>query len=224
MNYDIEQGTDEWRSLRAGYVTASCISKVMSAGKGKAESITRKAYMTQLLVERLTGHPAPEEYEYKGRDVKRGKDLELTARTEYERGITGVVQSVGFVEHPRIELAGCSPDGLIGEEGLCQIKCPRRHVHLDYITAGIVPSDYRPQMFFEMDCTGRKWNDFVSYNEDFPEHMQLFIARLHWNEVEMGKISDAVIAFNAELKKKMAALPKQSESSLYITDQDTVNA
>lgn len=225
MNYEIEQGTEEWKALRAGCITASCIPKVMSGGIGKKESITRKAYMTQLIVERLTGKPTPDEYEYKGRDVERGKRLEFTARTAYEMTVSDMVQSVAFVEHPRIEYAGCSPDGLVGTDGLCQIKAPRRHVHLEYITTGIVPIEYRPQMYFELACTQRKWNDFVSYNEDFPEHLQLFVCRLPRDEAEIQKIEEAVLAFNADLKRELQKIPKRAgQTALEVQLEESLKA
>lgn len=215
---DLEQGTQQWRDARAGCVTASRICDVLrKPRRGQKESATRKAYLAQIALERMTGKP--QEREFDSWDLRRGKELEPLARVEYEMKSEGVIQSVGFVEHSRIKFAGCSPDGLVGKDGLCQIKAPRAHVHMDYIMSGIVPIDYRPQMLFEMSVTGRKWNDFVSYNQDMPSHLQLFIFRLHRDDAEIAEIEQEVVGFLAEVEELIAKMPKAPDP-LEINDDD----
>jgi YqaJ-like recombinase protein len=221
---DVEQRTDEWRQARCGYVTASRIVDVLrKPRRGQQESVTRKAYLAQVISERLTGKPNEQEFE--SFDTRRGERLEPLARVEYEMRVEAVVEQVGFIEHPRIKLAGCSPDGMIGSEGLCQIKCPRTHVHLDYLMAGIVPVEYKPQMLFELACTGRKWNDFCSYEPRLPDHLSLFIVRLHRNDAEIADIEQEVVRFLSEVDDILAKLPKSAgktslEESLEISLAD----
>lgn len=214
----LEQGTQEWKDARAGFATASRVCDVQRKPKrGQKESTTRKAYMVQLAIERLTGKP--QEREFETWDLKRGKEMEPRARVEYgiKNGIE--VESAGFYEHPRIKWAGCSPDGLVGSDGLVQIKCPRAHVHTDYLLEGIVPVEYRPQMLFELAATGRKWSDFISYNRDMPLHLQLFQVRLHRDENAIGEIEADVIAFLSEVEALIAKLPKPDDP-LTVTADD----
>jgi hypothetical protein len=220
----IEQRTQEWKDARAGNVTASRINEVMTLPrKGQKDSAVRKAYMAQIICERLTGK-AIEESKGNFWDVQRGNDLESSARTQYDlrRGVA--VQTAGFVKHPTIPMAGCSPDGYVAPDGMVQIKAPRRHVHLDWIMAGVVPSEHKRQMYFELSChPERKWNDFVSYAEDLPDHLQLFIVRLYPDPVEIEKINSAVAKFNAEVEEIIAKLPKvEGQTSLEVQLQESL--
>lgn len=206
---DMEQGTAEWYEARSGHVTASRISAVLCKGKGSKESVTRKEYMAQIICERLTKKSLEEE---RGNffDIRRGKDLESAARVEYEMRNHVVVDTAGFVKHPKLPWAGCSPDGLIGKTGLVQLKAPRRHVHLDWIMHGVVPSEHRDQMLFELACNpGRDYSDFVSYVDDLGDipHLQLFQVRLHRDENKIAEIEAAVAKFNAEVEVIIAKLP-----------------
>ena len=206
MIQELEQGSVEWRLARAGFVTASRITDVCrKPRKGQGESVSRKAYMAQVISERLTGKPIEQQFE--SWDTRRGTNLEPMARAEYEILTGAAVRSVGFVEHPSIPFAGASPDGLVGNEGMAQVKCPRTHVHLDYILAGIVPAEYRPQMYFEMACTGRQWSDFVSYESNLPNHLQLFVVRLQRDEAEIQHIEEEVQRFLSDVEDIMRKLP-----------------
>lgn len=209
---DHEQGSPAWYEARAGHVTASRIKDVMAKPrKGQKESAARKAYMAQLICERLIGKSLEEERS-NFYDIKRGKDLESVARVEYEMSRGVVVDTAGFVKHPTLAMAGCSPDGLIGKEGMCQLKAPRRHIHIDWIMAGVVPSDHKDQILFELAChPERQWNDFVSYTEELPPHLQLFIVRQPRDEVKIAEIEAAVAKFNAEIEETIAKLPTGRE-------------
>lgn len=202
-----EQGTQEWRDERSGNVTASRISDVMAKprSKGQSESTTRANYRAQLVCELLSGKATQDEF--LSFDMKRGIELEPTARIEYELKRSVDVETVGFVKHPKIARAGASPDGLIGRDGLVQFKCPKSATHLDYLMAGVVPTEYRPQMYFEMAVTGRQWSDFVSFDPRLEGH-ELFIARLKRDEVEIAEIEQAVIKFNAEVDEILSRLAK----------------
>lgn len=203
---DLEQRTSAWKDARVGFVTASRICDVLAKPrKGSKESAARSNYRAQLICERLT--EKSQEREFQTWDTKRGIELEPFARVEYElkRGV--MVNTVGFVKHTTIQMAGCSPDGEVGADGLVQIKCPKNAIHLEYLLTGIVPVEYRPQMHFEMACTGRQWSDFVSYNPNLPEHLQLFVVRLKRDDGEISRIEEEVLKFNAEIEETMCRLP-----------------
>lgn len=200
-----EQGTQEWRDERSGHVTASRICDVLTKPrKGQKESTTRANYRAQLVCEILSGKAIQDEYQ--SYDMRRGTELEPNARIEYElRGHD--VETVGFVKHPKLERAGCSPDGMVGTDGMVQFKCPKSAKHLEWLMAGIVPIEHRPQMYFEMSCTGRHWNDFVSYDPNLTGH-ELFVVRLKRDDAEIEVIEKEVVKFNAEVDEIIAKLPK----------------
>lgn len=200
----VTQGTSEWKRARAGHVTASRISDVMAKGKGSYEASTRANYRAEIVVELLTG--GPYEDGFKNRDMERGTEMEPYARELYQRQSKDEVTQVGFVLHPTIEWAGASPDGLVGDEGLLEIKSPKSKTHLIYLINDRVPSDYRLQMFWQMACTGRKWCDFVSYDNRFPKNKQLFIKRLDRDEAKIAEIEKEVIKFNNEIDAVLVKL------------------
>lgn len=210
---DLEQGTQEWLQARVGNVTASRISAVMAAPKkrGESEAVTRRNYKAQLVCERLTGRSA--EIEFENWHTRRGTELEPEARIEYElREDSGDLRTVGFVKHPTIPYFGCSPDALVGDRGLAQFKCPIPAVHLDYLkarTLKVVPADYFPQVQCELAVTGREWNDFVSYNKQMPDHLQLIVVRAYRDEQFISDMEAAVIQFNQEVDAMIADLPKE---------------
>lgn len=210
MNDFAEQGTQLWYEERAGKITASKISDVMTKPRGKSkESSVRKSYMAQLVFERLLGKSLEQE---RGnfRDIERGNRLEALAKVEYELRTGVPLESVGFVKHPHLPMAGCSPDGYSGDQGMAQMKCPRWHVQIDWITHGVVPSEHRDQMLFELACTGREWSDFVSFVDvdGLDPQLRLFIVRQRRDEVRIAEIEAAVAKFNAEIEEVIAKLPK----------------
>lgn len=213
---EIEQRTQAWYLARAGHITASRIKDVMTRPRSKGEkfSIAQESYMGQLVCERLTKKPmeSDEERERKSRfyDIERGERLESVARSEYELARSVTVDAAGFVKHPTMEWAGCSPDGYIGTDGMAQFKAPRRHIHLKWMENGVVPAEHIDQMLFELDChPGRKWSDFVSYIDDMEElpHLKLFIVRLYPDPNRMEEIRTAVAALSAEVDRKISRLP-----------------
>jgi putative phage-type endonuclease len=184
------QGTSEWKAARAGHVTASRISDVMAKIKS-GEAACRRDYKAQIVAEILTG--APSEDGYTNAAMQWGNEQEPFARAAYEIQTGQMVDQVGFVLHPTIERAGASPDGLVGDDGLVEIKCPKTSTHLQYVCIGKVPADYQPQMLWQMACTGREWVDFASYDPRLPERHQLFIRRL-------GRDNTRIAEFEAEVR------------------------
>jgi hypothetical protein len=177
---DFPQGSAEWRQAKCGRIGASNVSKVLSRAKDrKSEGATRANYKARIIAEILTGKP--QEDDFTSDDMEGGIELEPFARGAYEVHINGFVDQVGFVVHPRYERAGCSPDGLVGDKGMVQIKCPKPATHIAYRLAGVVPSKYEPQLAWEMETCGREWSDFVSYCPAFPAPINLFVVRMHHN-------------------------------------------
>ena len=113
---------------------------------------------------------------------------------------------MGFIDHPRIVNSGASPDGLVGDEGLVEFKCPATATHLDTLLAGEVPSKYIPQIQFQMACTNRAWCDFVSYDPRLPEHLRMFVKRVPRDDTYIATLESEVTKFLAELEEKLTQL------------------
>ena len=194
------QGTPEWLSERAGKVTASMISNVLM----KPETAGFRDYQAQLVAEILTGKPQGSDYTNAA--MQFGTETEPLARSAYEVETGFSVDEVGFCQHPSIERSGASPDGLVGNSGLVEIKCPKVATHLGYLIAGVVPAAYKNQMIWQMACTGRDWCDFVSFRPDLPEHLQLFIVRFKRDPARIIEMETAVVAFLNSVDKMLSQL------------------
>lgn len=204
MSYeDMEQGSDAWFAARLGKVTASKIADVMSKGKGSTESAGVRNYRAQLVVERLTG---TREETYINGAMQRGTDLEPMARECYEFLTGNTVEQVAFIDHPTIPMSGCSPDGLVGNDGMVEIKCPNTATHIEYLLQGEPPPAYIKQMTWQLACTGRKWVDFVSYDPRLPEEMQLFVVRFRRDDGDIEDMEKAVVSFLESVDKMIADL------------------
>lgn len=190
-----EQRTEEWFRERMGKVTASRIADVMARTKS-GYGASRKNYMTELLVERLTGE---REESYINAAMQRGIDEEPVARTEYEleRGV--LVEEVGFVPHPSIEMSGASPDGLVGDDGMVEIKCPNTATHVETLITKSVDRKYLLQMQWQMACTGRAWCDFVSFDSRMPAELAMVVIRVPRDEDMIRDITNEVAMFLVDL-------------------------
>ena len=196
------QGTPEWFAERAGRVTASMISEVLMDPK----TAGYRDYQAQLVAEVLTGKPQGSSFTNAA--MQFGTDMEPLARSAYEAETGFSVDEVGFCQHPTIERAGASPDGLVGDSGLVEIKCPKVATHLAYLIAGVVPTGYKNQMMWQMACTNRDWTDFVSFRPDLPEHLQLFIIRFKRDPELIKKLETATVAFLDTVDKMIKQLKK----------------
>ena len=205
VDLSIEQGTDEWKKLRLGKVTASRVSDVMSKVKS-GESASRRNYKMDLVVERLTGLPTSS---FTSPAMAWGVENEKLARMAYEVATGTFVNTVAFVQHPSIEWFGCSPDGLVGD-GLMEIKCPNTANHIDYLLAGVPPAKYVPQMQTQMACTGAKWCDFVSFDPRLPDELQLLVVRLNRDDAYIQEIEVEVKQFLEEVKQVYTQLKERS--------------
>jgi len=200
----MDQGSEEWFTIRIGKVTASRVADVIAKTK-TGYSASRDNYMAQLICERLTGLKGES---FTNAAMQHGTDTEPLARAAYEALQDVLVDEVGFVPHPTIEMAGASPDGLVGDDGLLEIKCPNTATHIETLISKVVPSKYNTQMQFQMACTGRKWCDFVSFDNRLPEMFQLFVTRVPRDEVFIRLIESEIVQFLAELDDKINKLMK----------------
>jgi len=199
----MDQRTEEWFAARLGKVTASKISDVMAQGRGGAPSATRATYRAQLVVERLTGVP----YEsFRNAAMDHGTETEPQARATYILNTGRNVAEVGFVPHPTIAMSGASPDGLVGDDGLVEIKCPNSATHIATLLGAEIDGKYIKQMQWQMACTGRKWCDFVSFDPRLPDEMQMIVRRVPQDGAMIFDMEAAVRAFLAEVDQELAAL------------------
>jgi predicted phage-related endonuclease len=120
-----------------------------------------------------------------------------------------LVTEIGFAPHNSIDGSGASPDGLIDNEGLVEIKCPQTATHLDTLLTETVPAKYITQMQWQMACTGRKWCDFVSYDPRLPERMQLFVKRITRDDAFIEQLEREVSSFLNEMEEKLAKLEEK---------------
>jgi putative phage-type endonuclease len=198
----MEQRTDEWHQARLGKVTASRIADVMAKTK-TGYGASRANYMADLLVELLSGRPG--DY-YQNAAMQWGTEQEPNARAAYEVKTGYIVEEIGFVPHWSIGMSGASPDGLIGDDGLVEIKCPNTSTHIDTLLGQEAPSKYILQMQWQMACADRKWCDFVSYDPRLPENMQLYIQRVIRDDKLIKEMEQEVIKFLGELDGKLMQL------------------
>jgi len=200
----MEQGTDEWFAIRIGKVTASRVADVIAKTKS-GYSASRDNYMAQLVCERLTGQKGES---FTNAAMQHGTETEPLARAAYEARYDVLVDEVGFVPHPKILMAGASPDGLVGDNGLLEIKCPNTATHIETLLSQIVPGKYNTQMQFQMACTDREWCDFVSFDNRLPTELQLFVKRVPRDNVFIRLIEGEIVQFIAELDDKINKLMK----------------
>ena len=189
------QGSPEWLQARATVITASNFTKVMSKGRGSAPSKTRLTYMIEKATEKLTGNPVSNGFQNDA--MKRGNELEPDARQFYTMLTGNSVNESGLIYLNELKRIGASVDGLIGDDGLVEIKCPNLNTHVNYLLDGVMPAAYVKQVQGQMWITGRAWCDFISYNPD--SHKMGFLIRVERDEAIIKSIHDAVYNFIGEL-------------------------
>ncbi len=199
-----EQGTPEWLTARVGKLTASRMAAVMDFTKKGEPSAKRQDYLLQIVAERLTNQPCEDTYITQA--MRWGTEQEPYARVAYELACGVVVHQVGLVLHPTIPNAAASPDGIVGGDGLIEIKCPETTTHLRTMLDKTVPEKYLPQINWQMACTGAQWCDFVSFDPRMPEKYQLFICRVRRDESAITACEDAAKKFLADVDEMLAVL------------------
>ncbi len=202
-----EQGSPEWLAERLGKATASRIADVIARTK-TGWGASRANYMAELIAERLTGIPSER---YVNAAMQWGKDTEPQARAAYAFYADVDVVEVGFVDHPTIPLTGASPDGLVGADGLVELKCPNTATHIDALLGAPIPAKYIAQMQWQMACCERAWCDWVSYDPRLPGAMQLFVQRVHRDAAMIAELEKLIPEFLAEVEIKVRALRDRYE-------------
>lgn len=197
-----DQRTDGWLTERCGRVTASAIYKVMAKTK-TGYGADRANYHAQLVAERLTGVPAES---FTNAAMQWGVDTEEQARAMYSLETGESVVETGFHAHPSILFSGASPDGLVGETGLVEIKCPNTATHIATLTGASIDRKYLLQMQWQMECTGRDWCDFASFDPRLPDEMQLHIRRVERDEALLAEIREEVTKFLTEVASTVELL------------------
>jgi predicted phage-related endonuclease len=199
---------ESWMAQRLGKVTASRLSDVIAKTK-TGVSTSRQNYLIQLVSERLTGKKGDS---FVNQAMLDGIERESAARELYERTRGVSVTEVGFFDHAIIKNSGASPDGAVNSEeegkyiGLIEVKSPIETTHTNTLISKLVPSKYIPQMQWQLACTGAKWVDFVSYNPNFPEELQLFIARVERDNAYIAELEAEVIKFLDEVDQTILKL------------------
>lgn len=201
----MEQRTEEWFAARLGKVTASKVSDVMAKTKS-GYGASRATYMSQLLVERLTKTRAEG---FTSAAMQWGTDTEPKARTAYEFITDMNVVEVGFVNHPFIEMSGASPDGLVDDLGMLEIKCPNTSTHVQTLLDEKIPKRYVDQMQWQMACAEREWCDFVSFDPRLPDGNDFFCTRLKRDDKRIADLESEVTDFLDELSTQIVKLKER---------------
>lgn len=201
---ELLQGSEEWRLARVGSLGASRLADAIARTK-TGYGASRANLMAELICERLTGQPAPT---FISAAMAHGTETEPEARDAYCFYSGNTVEQVGLIRHPKIEQSHASPDGLVGADGMLEIKCPQPAAHLETLTAQEVPAKYLTQIHWQMACSGRQWVDYVSYSPSFPENMRLFVKRVNRDPARIKELEQEVASFLLEMAVKLASLTK----------------
>jgi putative phage-type endonuclease len=206
---EIVQGSEAWFAQRLGKVTASRVADVIAKTK-TGYSTSRDNYMAQLVCERMTNTVAES---FTNSAMQWGTETEPLARAAYEAHADVLVDEVAMITHPTIEAAGASPDGLVGDDGQLEIKCPNTATHIDTLLTQTVPGKYITQMQWQMACTGRQWTDFASFDPRLPTELQLFVKRVNRDDAYIQMLEKEVIQFLTELDGKIKKLNELKEKN-----------
>jgi putative phage-type endonuclease len=200
----MDQRTDEWFAARLGKVTASRVADVIAKTKS-GYSTSRQNYLAELVLERMTGR---RQESFTNAAMQRGTEMEPVARAAYEAMSGEIVEEVGLILHPRLQMSGASPDGVINTDGLLEIKVPNSATHMNTLLTGKPDGKYITQMQWQMACTGRRWCDFVSYDDRFPAHLQLFVTRIKRDDKLIAELEFEVEQFLIEVDQMVERLSK----------------
>lgn len=203
----VNQRSPDWFTARCGSLGASQIADALARTRS-GYSASRYNVMGQLIAERLTGVA---QEGYTNAAMQRGIEVEPEARDAYAfmRGVE--VAECGLFTHPEIPGTHASPDGLIGEDGLLELKCPNTATHIDTLLNGKVPGKYQQQILWQLACSGRKWCDFVSYDNRMPGNLMLFVRRIERDDAAIRDMETEVRDFLIEMQRKIEQLETLQE-------------
>jgi len=208
MSEEIIQGSQAWLEMRAGKFTASRFVDLVARNKKTGEKLKSfKDYVWSVLVERMTGLPQEGANSY---SMAWGHDVEPYAREAYELSTGLFVAETSFIQHPKYEFAGASPDGLIDDDGGLELKCPKdSSIHLERFISG-VPPEYVPQVQGCMWVTGRQWWDFASYDPRMPTDLRLLVIRINRDEELIKLIESSVLEAENEVQNLLTILQRKA--------------
>lgn len=198
----MQQRTPEWYAARCGKVGASQVAAALSKTKS-GWGASRANLMAEKVVERMTGIMTES---YVSQAMQHGIDTEADARAAYSFYASCDVVEAGWLDHPGVAMSGCSPDGLIGDNGLVEIKCPNSATHIETLLSGKIPSNYITQMQWQMATTNRGWCDFVSFDPRMPEELRLFVSRVERDNSQIVFLEGSILEFLREVDEKVSAL------------------
>ncbi len=196
------QQSEQWFKDRLGKVTASRLNDVVSRLKNGDESSARANYKSQLICERLTGQIKDQ---FSTQDMRWGAECEAFARSSYEVEKGTIIEQIGFVPHPSIEMCGASPDGIVCD-GTIEIKCLTTKNHIDVLLTQKVPDEFINQIQWQMACTNKNWCDFVAFDPRLPEPLQMFIQRIERDNDKIKQLEEETIIFLCEIDEKINKL------------------
>lgn len=204
---DAPQRSQEWHQARVGRLTGSVAGDMLDTIKGGGPGYKRRDLLARLVCERLTGQP--QEDGYVNATMQRGIDKEPDAFSAYEAHTGNLVRRTGFLAADDLPV-GCSLDGDVGDfAGIVELKCPKSATHLGYLESRELPASHRPQLIHNMWVTGAQWCDFVSFDDRFPEDLQLFLVRIERTpelQIEIAAYEKVALEFLAQVDAKVAAL------------------
>ena len=209
MTVELIQGSDEWLAARCGSLGASQVHDALAKTKS-GWGASRGNLLWQLTVERLTGKPTET---FVNAAMMHGTLTEPEARDAYAFFKDADVTEVGLVLHPRIQRTHASPDGLVGDDGLLEIKCMQSKGHGELLKSEKIPARYLTQMNWQLSCTGRQWVDFVAYQPSFPESMRLFVRRIERDDKAITELETEVEKFLAEVEANIESLTRKYEEA-----------
>lgn len=210
MTVDLVQGTPEWLAARAGSLGASQVADVIAKTKS-GWGASRANVRARIVAERLTGRPSET---FTNAAMDWGREQEEAARVAYAFLEGRSVTECGIFLHPEIKGTHASPDGLVDDDGLVEIKAPNTSTHIDTLKSQAIPGRYVTQMQWQMACTGRQWCDFVSFDPRMPEEMQLFVKRLHRDQTLIEELESTVCDFLAEVQADVDELTRLYRSAV----------
>lgn len=202
MSEVIIQRTDAWHQARCGSLGASQLNEALATTKS-GWGASRENIKNRIIAERLTGIPSEN---YVNGAMQFGIDNEDGARRAYEEYAGVFVEEMGIALHPTLKHTHASPDGLVGPDGLIEIKVPNTTTHIETLKSQKVPTKYMNQMLWQMRCTDRKWCDFVSFDPRLPENLQLFVKRVDRDDDAILALETKVAEFLAEVEREIADL------------------
>lgn len=206
MILNIEQGSPEWFQQRIGCCTGSRVGDAIGKLKSGKYSASRGAYAMELVCERLT-NLTPSHFVTEA--MQWGIEQEPVARAAYEIAAEVEVEDGCYAMHDEIKWFGASSDGLVGQDGCIEIKCPTSLTHLQWVIDGCVPDEHLGQMKAAMSCYGRKWCDFISFDPRMPKELRLFIRRLERDEAMIQEMESEVVKFLAETEHLLEVVKKR---------------